>query len=109
MTLVINEEYIIITNKMYKNKNQVKMYSGIYCGDYYNSMQYLFRDVGVTNKPYNVKYAVKSLKIFTSTNQYIKLKELKQILEKSKQAKKIMEQRSLNMILKKLINETFEW
>ena len=108
MELVYDEEYIIITNKMYKNRNQVKIYSGIYYGDY-SSIQYLFADVGRVNKPYNVKYVVKPLKIFTSTDQYIELKEMKQILEKSKQAKENMEKRALNIILKKLVNETFEW
>jgi len=109
MGLVFDEEYIIITKKMYKNKIQIKTYSGIYYGDYYSSIQYLFADVGRVNKPYNVKYVVKPLKIFTSTDQYIKLKEMEQILEKSKQAKENMEQRALKFILKKLINEEFEW
>jgi hypothetical protein len=108
MELVYDEEYIIITKTMYKNKIQVKIYSGIYYGDY-SSIQYLFADVGRVIKPYNVKYVIKPLKIFTSTDQYIKLKEMKQILEKSKQAKENMEQRSLNMILKRLVNEEFEW
>jgi hypothetical protein len=107
--LVIDEEYIIISKTKYKNKIQVKIYSGIYYGDYYDSMQYLFGDVGRINKPYNVKYIVKPLKIFTSTEQYIKLKEIKQILEKSERAKANMEQRSLNIILKRLVNEEFEW
>ena len=64
MTLVIDEEYIIRTKTMYKNKNQLKIYSGIYYGGH-SSIQYLFGDVGLTNKPYNVKYLVKPLKIFT--------------------------------------------
>jgi len=109
MELVYDEEYIIITKTMYKNKIQVKIYSGIYYGDYYTSNQYLFGDVGITNKPYNVKYIVKPLKIFTLTEKYIKLKEIKQILEKSERAKENMEQRALNIILKRLINEEFQW
>ena len=107
--LEINEDYIIITRTIYKNKNQVKIYSGIYYGDYYSSQQYLFGNVGRVNKPYNVKYAIKPLKIFSQSDQYIKFYKMQQILEKSKEAKENMEKRALNTILKKLINEEFYW
>jgi len=108
MELVINEDYIIITKIKYKNKIQVKIYLGKYYGDY-KCGDHLFADVGVTNKPYNVKYSIKPLRIFTPSDQYIKLHEMKKILEKSKQSKENMEKRALNIFLKKLVNEEFEW
>jgi len=75
--LVVNEEYIIITKTMYKNKIQVKIYSGIYYGNYYLYSQKLFGEVGRMNKPYNVKYHVKPSRIFTPNDQYIKLHEMR--------------------------------
>jgi len=109
MALVIDEDYIIRVETMYKNKIQVKMYLGIYYGNYYLSSYTLFGEVGCVNKPFNVKYDIKPVVIFSQRDKYIKLKDMTQILEKSKQAKENMEHRALNIILKRLINEEFEW
>ena len=108
MALAIDEEYIIITKTTYKNKIQIKTYSGIYNG-HYSSGHLLFMDVGRVNKPYNIKYNITLMRIFNPTDQYIKLHEMIEIIEKSTQAKKNMENRALKMILKKIINDEFEW
>ncbi len=36
-------------------------------------------------------------------------RDIEQIIEKGKRARQQMEQRSLNMVLKRLVNENFEW
>jgi hypothetical protein len=106
--LTIDEEYIIITKTKYKNKISVKTYRGICYGTYSNT-DCLFANVSRVNKPYDIQYAVKPVKIFTKYDQYIELNQMRTILDNAKTAKQNMETRALNMILKKLVNEHFEW
>jgi len=108
--LTIDEEYIIITKTKYKNKILVKTYTGTCFGSYSGkNTGCLFADVACTNKPYDVKYPVKLLKMFSNLDQYIELKQMKIIVNNAKMARQNMEKRALNIILKKIVNEEFQW
>jgi len=106
--LTIDEEYIIITKTKYKNKILVKTYRGIYYGSYSNT-DCLFANVGCVNKPYDIQYDVKPVKIFTKWDEYIETKQIRIILDNAKRSRENMEKRALNMILKRVVNEMFEW
>ena len=108
--LTIDEEYIIITKTKYKNKILVKTYTGTCFGSSSgNNIYCLFADVACINKPYDKKYPVKLLKMFSKWDQYIELSKMKIIVNNAKIARQNMEKRALDSILKKLVNETFEW
>ena len=49
---------------------------------------------------------LKGTAFFSSTDTFYDLEEIR---EKGKNARHAMEQRSLNIILKKIVNENFEW
>lgn len=108
--LKIDEEYIIITKTKYKNKILLKTYTGI-CVDRFDDVNKgcLFANVAYVNKPYDKKYAGKPMKIFTKWDQYIELKQMKIIINNAKMTRQNMEKRDLDMILKRIMNETFEW
>jgi len=108
--LTIDDEYIIITKTKYKNKILVKTYTGTCLGSYSGKNRgCLFADVACINKPYDVKYPVKLLKMFSNLDQYIELKQMKIIVNNAKIARQNMEKRALNIILKKIVNEEFQW
>jgi hypothetical protein len=49
------------------------------------------------------------MKIFTKWDEYYDLKEMRTLIENAKLARQNMEKRSLNIILKQLVNEEFQW
>ncbi len=106
MTLpVANREYIIITNTLKRHSFRIEKYTGKCDGEYADGIHWLFFDVARVNTPYHVK----PIKIFTKWDEYLELTEMKKISEKGKKARQQMEKRSLDMVLKRLVNEHFEW
>jgi hypothetical protein len=72
---------------------------------------YILKDVIQKNKPFVSYFMRKPRKIkpnalFTPNDIVYDLEEMR---EKGKQARQAMEQRALNLVLKRLVNETFEW
>jgi hypothetical protein len=73
----------------------------------YNEKQHLyFCDF----KRYNTKIKHGIFVLHNHNNfKYYDYEEIEEIREKSKTARRQMEHRSLNMILKRLVNEEFQW
>jgi hypothetical protein len=106
MTLpVAGREYVIITKPLNHNTFHIEKYTGKCEGAYAGGIDWLFIDVARVNTPYHVK----PLRIFTKWDKYLELTEMNKISEKGKKARQTMEQRSLNIILKRLVNEEFQW
>jgi hypothetical protein len=106
MTLpVANREYVIITKTLKNHTFHLEKYTGKCDGEYADGIHWLFFDVARVKTPYHVK----PIKIFTIWDEYIEITEMNKILEKAKQARQNMEKRSLNIVLKRLVNENFEW
>jgi hypothetical protein len=103
--LFTDHEYVIITKTVKNNKIYTEKYTGKCEGAYAGGIDWLFFDVARVKTPYHVK----PLRIFTKWDEYIELTEMNKISEKGKKARQTMEQRSLNMVLKRLINEQFQW
>ena len=88
----------------------VKTYTGTCFGTHSDAKTgCLFANVACINKPYDVKYPIKLLKMFTQMEQYIELKQMKIIVNNAKIARQNMEKRALDKVLKKLVNEEFQW
>jgi hypothetical protein len=105
MSPVTNDEYVIITKALKDNRFHIEKYTGKCYGAYAGGIDWLFVDVARVKTPYHVK----PLRIFTKWDEYLELTEMNKISEKGKNARQTMEQRSLNMVLKMLINEQFQW
>lgn len=95
---VAGHEYVIITKTLEK-------YTGKCDGEYADGIHWLFLDVARVKTPYHVK----PLRIFTKLDEYLELIEMNKISKKGKKARQQMEKRSLDILLKRLVNENFEW
>jgi hypothetical protein len=104
-------------SKIYGVETKTRIYIGTYLGNWYtvdNDKYYIFEDVIEKFKPNIFSYFMCiSRKIkrynymdFASTNIVYDLEEIK---ENGKTARQTMEKRSLDIILKRLVNEMFEW
>jgi hypothetical protein len=106
MTLpVAGHEYVIITKTIKHNTFYVEKYTGKCEGEYADGIHWLFFDIARVKSPYDVK----PLRIFTKWDEYLELTVMNEISKKGKKARQQMEKRSLDIVLKQLINETFEW
>ena len=106
MTLpVAGHEYVIITKTLNHNTFYVEKYTGKCEGAYAGGIDWLFFDIARVKTPYDVK----PLRIFTKWDEYLELTEMNKISKKGKKARQQMEKRSLDMVLKRLVNEHFEW
>ena len=103
-------------SKIYGIETKTRIYIGTYLGNQYtvdNDKYYIFEDVIEKFKPNFSYFMCISRKIkrynymdFASTNIVYDLEEIK---ENGKIARQKMEKRALDKILKKIVNETFEW
>ena len=106
MTLPIaGHEYAIISKILVDNKFHVEKYTGKCHGAYAGGIDWLFMNVARINRQYHVK----SYKNFSKWDEYYDLKGMKSLIENARTARQTMEKRSLDMILKRLINEEFQW
>ena len=100
-----DHEYIIITKTLKHNKFHVEKYTGKCEGAYAGCIDWLFFDVARVKTPYDVK----PIRIFTKWDEYYELSEMRTLIDNAKKARENMEKRSLDMVLKRLVNENFEW
>ena len=105
MIPAVGNEYVIITKTLKHNTFHIEKYTGKCEGAYAGGIDWLFFDVARVNTPYYVK----PVKIFTIWDEYIEITEMNKISKKGKKARQQMEKRSLDMVLKRLVNEHFEW
>jgi hypothetical protein len=96
--LVYNKRYCIETRKNIVNAK--------FMGSYNEKQHLYFSDF----KRYNIKIKHGIFVLYIHNNfKYYDYNDIEEIREKSKRARQQMEQRSLNMILKRLVNEEFQW
>ena len=103
MQLKINTVYVV--------ESEYETYIGTYRGK--NNNKYfppnILWDVKVRIKKSNTKKCEPIIVNFVSINKNDIIYDLDKIKQDSKRAKESFEQRSLNKILKRLVNENFEW
>jgi hypothetical protein len=102
---VAGREYVIITKTLKNHTFNVEKYTGKCEGAYAGGIDWLFFEVARVKTPYDVKL----MKIFTKWDEYLELTEMNKISKKGRKSRQQMEKRSLNMVLKRLVNEHFEW
>ena len=98
--------------KTYAVETRNRLCIGTYIGRVFDDDDdYILKDVIQKNKPF-VSYfmckprKIKHTSVFTPNDTVYDLEE---IVENGKKAREAMEQRALNIVLKRLVNETFEW
>jgi hypothetical protein len=98
--------------KMYAVESKTRICIGIYIGRVFDDEEdYVLKDVIQKNKPF-VSYImrkprkIKPNAVFGSNDIVYDLEEIKENGQKARQA---MEQRALDIVLKRLLNEEFEW
>lgn len=98
--------------KTYAVESRTRLCIGIYIGRVFDDEEdYILKDVIQKNKPF-VSYImrkprkIKHNAVFTPNDIVYDLEEIR---ENGKQAREAMEQRALNIVLKRLVNEHFEW
>jgi len=105
-------------SKIYGVETKTRIYIGTYicrCYTHDNDIYYTLTDVIEKFKPMNKPIWSYFLCISRKIKRYVEfgsndiVYDLEEIREKGKNARHAMEQRSLNIILKKIVNENFEW
>ena len=98
--------------KIYAVESRTRLCIGTYIGRVFDDEEdFVLNDVIQKNKPF-VSYImrkprkIKPYAVFTTT---VIVYDLEEIRENGKQARKAMEQRALDKILKSIVNENFEW
>ncbi len=98
--------------KIYAVESRTRLCIGTYIGRIFDDgEEYILKDVIQKNKPF-VSYImrkprkIKPSAVFTSK---VIVYDLEEIREKGKKARQDMEKRALDIILKRLVNEHFEW
>jgi hypothetical protein len=114
MELVKRKEYIVYLTESKEDK-LMNFYKGTYRGDYFNE-KHVFIDVfEIKSNPeamighsgYFV--SIKRNDVMLFRKDIYTFHDIKKVKENGKRAIQNMEKRSLDMILKRLVNETFEW
>ena len=98
--------------KIYAVESRTRLCIGTYIGRVFDDEEeYILKDVIQKNKPFVSYFMRKPRKIkpnavFTSK---VIVYDLEEIRENGKKARQAMEHRALNIVLKRLVNEHFEW
>ena len=98
--------------KIYAVESRTRLCIGTYIGSVFDDdNDYILKGVIQKNKPF-ASYSmrkprkIKHNAVFTPNDIVYDLEEIR---ENGQQARQAMEQRALDMILKRLVNENFEW
>ena len=98
--------------KIYAVESRNRLCIGTYIGRVFDDEDdYILKDVIQKNKPF-VSYfmrkprKIKHTAVFTPNDIVYDLEEIR---ENGKKARQTMEQRALDKILKRIVNENFEW
>lgn len=98
----------LVYNKRYY-RNTKNIVNAIFMGSYNEKQHLYFSEFKCYNR--KIKHGIFVLYIDNNFKyyDYNDYNDVEEIREKSKRARQQMEQRSLNMILKRLVNEDFQW
>jgi len=110
--LILNKKYAVMSSS-FKDTLYIGTYSGKIDYEGENYSDYFLKDVTKHRMSrYFSKYNLRKNKIkqkypigFDHTDFY----DLEEMREKGKQARLSMEQRALDIVLKRLVNENFQW
>ena len=102
---LINHNYVVITKNLINNRYHIEKYTGTCYGAFIGGGGWIFCDVARVKTPYDVKLS----KTFSRWDEYLELRQMNILIKKAKMARENMENRALNMILKRLVNEEFQW
>jgi hypothetical protein len=111
-TPIWGRKYLIVsTNELY-----TEIFSGTCYGQYCEQPYYYFKDVLCIDQ-YNTTFnnKVEDNKLFSANDKFYDIAKIKYvedsklIVNKAKMARQNMEKRALDIVLKRIINETFEW
>ena len=98
--------------KIYAGDSRTRLCIGTYIGRIFDDgEEYILKDVIQKNKPF-VSYIMRKPRkmkpnaVFTPNDIVYDIEDIK---EKGKKARQAMEQRSLHIVLKRIVNENFEW
>jgi hypothetical protein len=106
MTLpLVNHNYVVITKTWIDNTYHVEKYTGTCYGAFIGGDDWVFCDVARVKTPYDIKRS----KTFSRWDEYLELSQMNKLIKKARSARDNMEKRALNIILKRLINEEFQW
>ncbi len=112
---MFDKQYIVYLTE-YKENKLMNFYKGTFRGDHYFQDKYIFIDVIEMKRElttfmgrsgYYVSMKINNIMLF-SKNIYT-FCDIEKVKENGKKAIQSMEKRSLDMVLKRLVNETFEW
>ena len=99
-------------NKVYAVETKTRLCIGTYIGRVFDDKEdYILKDVIQKNKPF-VSYFMRKPRKIKHTAVFLQndiVYDLEEIRENGQKARQDMEQRALNIVLKRLVNETFEW
>ena len=104
MQLKMNRTYVVDS----EYETFIGTYRGVVNNKYFPPYKNVLWDVKVRIKN-KLKTSIPILVQFVSIHNNDIVYDLDKIKEESKKARQQMEQRSLNMILKRLVNEEFQW
>jgi hypothetical protein len=100
-------------NSVYAVESEHETYIGTYRGNvstnYMLSFKNILWDVKVKIKQKSNRKSQPFLVRYVTINKNDNVYDLDEIKQDAKKAKESFEQRSLNIILKRLVNENFEW
>uniref|UniRef100_A0A6C0D327 Uncharacterized protein n=1 Tax=viral metagenome TaxID=1070528 RepID=A0A6C0D327_9ZZZZ len=103
----------LIINNVYAVDSEHDTYIGTYRGDvsnkYYPPYKHILWNVTVRIKQKTNRKSQPILVQFVTINKNDTVYDLDKIKQNAKNAKESFEKRTLNMILKSLVNEHFEW
>jgi len=102
----------MIVGKTYAVESRTRLCIGTYIGRVFDDEEdYILKDVIQKNKPF-VSYIMRKPRkmkpnaVFTPNDIVYDIEDIK---EKGKKARQAMEHRSLHIVLKRIVNENFEW
>ena len=102
----------MIVGKTYAVESKTRLCIGTYSGlVFHDEDDYILKDVIQKNKPF-VSYVMRKPRKIKPNAVFGKndiVYDLEEIRENGKRARQAMEQRALNIVLKRLVNEHFEW
>lgn len=104
-------------NKIYAVESKTRFYIGTYVShgyDFNKNKLYMLKGVIQKNKPMNpiwsyFMYTPRKYELYVDFYLNDIVYDLEEIIENGKKARQAMEQRAIDTILKRIVNEHFEW
>lgn len=115
MDELVNQKKYIMYLTAYKDEKLMNFYKGTFRGVHSIKDKLIFNDVIVFNSEpstfsdYSGYCSMITINLMFIPKDVYTFHDIEQVKENGKRAIQSMEQRALNIILKRLVNENFEW